>query len=179
MVSAAPYISQLLPSGRGCTSARLRWEGEDANVTSNTSQKRPPRKSMFHIPSVGWNNNFNLNPAEPWRVMNYFLAVVKAIKKNKQFTSGLKLTTQGTSITERYVGAQVNKHWGACTSWWLVWHKTTSSLTPWCVSLSTRLSSSRGGCHCLGLKPVFTPTKEFVFCLDINPSPPALFPQHL
>lgn len=45
---------------------------------------------MFHIASVGWNNNFK--PAEPRRVMNYFLLFVKAIKKNKQFTSGLKLT---------------------------------------------------------------------------------------
>lgn len=71
---------------------------------------------MFHIARVGWNNNLNLNPAEPQRVMNYFLVVMKAIKKNKQFTSGLKLTTQGMSVTERYVGAQVRKHWEACTS---------------------------------------------------------------
>lgn len=72
---------------------------------------------MFHIANVGWNNNFNLKPAESHRVMNYFLVVVKAIKKSKQFTIGLKLTTHGTSVTERYAGAQVKKHWKACTFW--------------------------------------------------------------
>lgn len=57
-------------------------------------QKIALRKSTFHIANVGWNNNSNLNPAEPWRFMNYFLVVVKAIKKNKLITSGLKLTMQ-------------------------------------------------------------------------------------
>lgn len=54
----------------------------------------PLRKSTFHIASVGWNNNFNLNPAEPWGFMNYSLVVVKAIKKNMLITNELKLTTQ-------------------------------------------------------------------------------------
>lgn len=57
-------------------------------------QKMPLRKSTFHIASVGWNKNFNLNPAVPRRFMNYFLVVMKAIKKYKLITSGLKLTTK-------------------------------------------------------------------------------------
>lgn len=131
-VSAAwrqpPISASCCPAGED---AHLHaWGGKERMQISLQihSQKRPLRKSMFHIARVGWNNNLNLNPAEPQRVMNYFLVVMKAIKKNKQFTSGLKLTTQGTSVTERYVGAQVRKHWEACTSWWL--HVTQDHLPP-------------------------------------------------
>lgn len=56
-------------------------------------QKVPLRKSTFHIASVYWNNNFNLNLAEPRRFMSYFLVVMNAIKKNKLITSVLKLAS--------------------------------------------------------------------------------------
>lgn len=106
-------------------------------------RKIPPRKSTFHIASAGWNNNFNLNPAEPQR----FLVVVKAIKKNKLITSGFKLTTQWAPATGRHVGAQVRKDWEVCTRWWHLMAACSGRPpppSPCGVSLSTGPSGSGG-----------------------------------
>lgn len=59
-----------------------------------TPKDAPIWKSMLHTASVCWSHDFNLNSAEPWKCMNYFLVVMKAIKKYKLITSGLKLATQ-------------------------------------------------------------------------------------
>lgn len=49
---------------------------------------------------------------------------------------------------------------------------------PWCVGLSTGPSSAGRRYHHLRLKPVFSPSKRFEFCLVINPSPPPVPSQH-
>lgn len=99
--------------------AHLQGWSRDAQTSHGINpQKVPLRKSTFHIARVYWNNNFNLNLAEPWRFMSYFQVVMNAIKKNKLITSALKLTTQWVSATGRYEGTQVRKDWEACTRWW-------------------------------------------------------------
>lgn len=89
-----------LPAAAAAQEQRLhicRADGgkEAASITwMRTPKDAPIWKSMLHTASVCWSHDFNLNSAETWRCMNYFLVVMKAIKKDKLITSGLKLATQ-------------------------------------------------------------------------------------